>query len=101
MIIAVLFILLFQYVSNDDHQHSAFNTTSQSASFKNYHIRVKQPISCEKSIQVRLKKKKKFPLSLKFDSILVILIISLPMNMYFLYFWNQDSHQKLTQLFFL
>lgn len=55
MIIAVLFILLFQCVYNDDHHQLAFNTTA-TASFKKYHIRVKQPVSCEKSIQVRPKK---------------------------------------------
>ncbi|KAI7879834.1 Alpha/Beta hydrolase protein [Mucor mucedo] len=50
MIIALIFILLFQYVYNDDHLQFGFGTAA-TASFKNYHIRVKQPISCENSVQ--------------------------------------------------
>ncbi|KAG2197293.1 hypothetical protein INT47_010999 [Mucor saturninus] len=50
MIIALIFILLFQYVYNDDHLQFGFGTVA-TASFKNYHIRVKQPISCENSVQ--------------------------------------------------
>lgn len=101
MIIAVLFILLFQYVYSDDHLQFGFGTAA-TASFKNYHIRVKQPISCENSVQVRLKKKNTFSFPLKlFDSILAILTISLQMSMSFLYFWNHGLHQKQTQLYSL